>query len=75
LQDGKVTPNIRVAVSFKGVGENLSTATAMSNAKGLVTIYLTNLGKKKGTSVVTAQIDGGSAKTTASIVWVAGKLG
>ncbi|MEY4349040.1 MAG: hypothetical protein RL719_337 [Actinomycetota bacterium] len=75
LQDGKVAPNIRVAVSFKGVGENLSTATATSNSSGLVTIYLTNLGKKKGTSVVTAQIDGGSAKTTASIVWVAGKLG
>ena len=75
LQDGKITPNIRVAVSFKGVGENLSTATAMSNSKGLVTIYLTNLTKKKGTSVVTAQIDGGKAKTTSSIVWVTGKLG
>lgn len=75
LQDGKVTPNIRVAVSYKGVGENLSTATAMSNSKGLVTIYLTNLAKKKGTSIVTAQIDGGTAKTISSIVWVTGKLG
>ncbi len=75
MQDGKVAANIRVAVSYKGMGENLSTETAMSNSKGLVTIYLTNLAKKKGTSVVTAKIDGATAKATASIVWVSGKLG
>ncbi len=73
-QDGKVAAGIRVAVSFKGVGSFLSTAVATSDSKGLVTVYLCNLKKTKGSSVVSVKIDGGTASAKSTINWVAGSL-
>ena len=74
-QDGKLTAGIRVAVSFKGVGAYLSTAIATSDSKGLVTVYLSNQKKTKGSSVVTVKIDGGTATAKSMISWVSGSLG
>ena len=74
-QDGKPAAGIRVTVGFKGVGSNLSTEVATSNSSGLVTIYLSNLVKKKGASVVSVKIDGGTASAKATINWVSGSLG
>jgi len=73
-QDGKPAAGIRVAVSFKGVGSSLSTSVATSDSKGLVTVYLCNLNKVKGSSVVSVKIDGGTASSKATINWVAGTL-
>lgn len=74
-QDGKLTAGIRVAVSFKGVGAYLSTAVATSDSKGLVTVYLSNQKKTKGSSVVTVKIEGGTATAKSTIAWVSGSLG
>ena len=74
-QDGKPAAGIRVAVSFKGVGSFLSTTVATSDSKGLVTVYLCNLTKSKGSSVVTVKIDGGTASAKSTIAWVSGSLG
>ena len=73
-QDGKPAAGIRVAVSFKGVGSFLSTSVATSDSKGLVTVYLCNFKKIKGSSVVSVKIDGGTASSKATINWVAGTL-
>jgi hypothetical protein len=74
-QDGKPAAGIRVTVSFKGVGSNLSTSVATSNSKGLLTVYLSNLTKTRGASVVSVKIDGGTASAKATINWVSGSLG
>ena len=74
-QDGKPTAGIRVAVSFKGVGAYLSTAVATSDSKGLVTVYLSNQKKTKGSSVVTVKVEGGTATAKSTIAWVSGSLG
>lgn len=73
-QNGKVTAGIRVLISFKGVGGFLSTSSATSDSKGLVTAYLANFTKTKGTSVVSAKIDGGASSAKATLVWVTGYL-
>ena len=73
-QDGKPTAGVRVKVTFKGLGSFLSADVATSDAKGIVTVFLCNLGKSKGSTVVTALIDGGTGKATASIDWVSGVL-
>lgn len=74
-QDGKLTAGIRVAVSFKGVGAYLSTTVATSDSKGLVTVYLSNQKKTKGSSIVTVKIEGGTATAKSTIAWVSGSLG
>jgi hypothetical protein len=74
-QNGKPTKGIRVAVSFKGVGAYLSTAIATSDSKGLVTVYLSNQKKARGSSVVTVKVDGGTATAKSTITWVSGSLG
>ncbi len=73
-QDGKAAAGIRVTVKFTGIGAYLSTAVATSDAKGIVTVYLSNFAKKKGSSVVTVKIDGGTATSKATINWVGGSL-
>lgn len=74
-QDGKLTGGIRVAVSFKGVGAYLSTTVATSDSKGVVTVYLSNQKKTKGSSVVTVKVQGGTASAKSTISWVSGSLG
>jgi len=71
-QDGKPASGIRALVSFAGLGAFLSTNVATSDAHGIVTVYLSNLSKAKGSSVITVRIDGGTGIARASITWVAG---
>lgn len=68
-QNGKAASGVRVKFSFKGVGENLSAASAVSDKKGLVTVFLTNLKFFRGHAAVKAQVIGGSAKATGYIWW------
>ena len=73
-QDGKVASGVRLKVSYKGVGKFLSASIANSDSAGLVTIYLCNPAKVKGSTVVSVAVDGGAGKSSATIVWVSGNL-
>jgi len=76
----KITENNAAVVGMKadltktGLGENLSVSSAASDSQGFIYVYLSNLGAKKGSSVITATIQGTSIKTTATITWLTGKL-
>lgn len=74
-QDGKATPGIRVTATFKGLGSFLSSSTSTSDSKGVVTFYLSNFTKTKGSSVISVKVEGGAASSKASILWVSGSLG
>lgn len=66
---GKPSPGVRVKFSFTGIGENLSAINAVSDSKGLVTVYLTNLKFYRGSAKITARVAGGHAKAVAYIWW------
>ena len=66
---GKVSAGVRVKLTFSGVGENLSAVYAVSNKKGLVTVYLTNLKFYRGSAKITARVVGGATKAVAYIWW------
>lgn len=68
-QNGKPSAGVRVKFSFKGIGENLSAASGVSDKKGLVTVFLTNLKFYRGSAAVKAQVIGGTAKATGYIWW------
>jgi hypothetical protein len=76
LTDGaKPSVGVKVNVTLKGIGDNLSVNTATSDSKGMVWVYVANTGAKKGTSTVTVAVDGTQAKGSATIKWVSGTLG
>lgn len=66
---GKPSAGVRVKFSFTGIGENLSDVNTVSNSKGLVTVYLTNLKFYRGSAKITARVVGGTAKADAYIWW------
>ncbi|MFM7030769.1 MAG: hypothetical protein ACKOWK_06875 [Micrococcales bacterium] len=68
-QGNIASPNIRVSVSFTGVGAYLSATSALSDSDGLVTVYLSDLKRAKGKAVISAQIDGGTSAGTSTITW------
>jgi len=74
-EGSKASTGVKVAISLKGIGDNLSAATATSDAKGFVWVYVANTSNKKGTSTVTVSVIGTAAKGSASIKWVSGTLG
>ena len=76
LADGaKASVGVKVNVTLKGIGDNLSVSTATSDSKGFVWVYVANISAKKGTSTVTVAVDGTAAKGVATIKWVSGTLG
>jgi len=76
----KITENNAPVVGMKadlvlsGIGENLSSASGTSDSQGVIYVYLSDLSSKKGTSVLTATIQGTSIKTTSTVSWLTGKL-
>ena len=66
---GKASAGVKVRLSFKGVGENLSAVNSVSDNHGLVTVYLTNLKFFRGSAKVKASVVGGSASATSYIWW------
>lgn len=68
-QHGKASAGVRVKFSFKGVGENLSAVNAVSDKRGLVTVYLTNLKFRRGSTAVKARVIGGTAVATGYVWW------
>jgi len=66
---GKPAAGVRVKLTFTGVGENLSALSTVSNSKGMVTVYLTNLKFFRGSAKITARVVGGHAKAVAYIWW------
>lgn len=74
-QNGKPTAGIRVNATFKGLGSFLSSTTTTSDSKGLVTFYLSNFTKSRGSSLISVRIDGGSGTAKSTILWVSGVLG
>lgn len=66
---GKPSAGVRVKFSFKGVGENLSALNGVSDKRGLVTVYLTNLKFQRGSAVVKARVIGGTAIATGYVWW------
>ena len=76
LSEGaRVSTGVKVSIALKGIGDNLSAATATSDSKGFVWIYVANTSAKKGTSTVTVSVIGTAAKGSATIKWVSGTLG
>lgn len=69
LSAGVPASGINVALSVTGVGENLSSATAVSNSRGLIVVYLSNFSARPGSAVITAIVIGGSSSAQARIVW------
>ena len=74
-EGAKASVGVKVNVSLKGIGDNLSVTTATSDSKGMVWVYVANTASKKGTSTVTVSVDGTQAKGSATIKWVSGSLG
>ena len=74
LDGNKPSAGVKVTIALKGVGDNLSAATATSDSAGLVWVYVADLKAKKGTSTVTVTVLGTQTKGSATIKWVAGKL-
>lgn len=76
LAEGAVASvGVKVNIKLKGIGDNLSAMNAISDAKGLVWVYVANTSGKKGLSTVTVSVVGTTAKGEATIKWVAGSLG
>lgn len=69
LQGSVIAPNVRLSVSFTGVGAYLSATSVTSDANGLATIYLSNLKKTKGKAVISVLVDGGASNAKATITW------
>ncbi|NBY44183.1 MAG: hypothetical protein EBQ61_05415 [Micrococcales bacterium] len=65
--------DMKVDLSFKGLGSNPSALSTTSDSQGIVFFYLANLTTKKGTSVVTAVISGTQIKATATVTWANAK--
>lgn len=74
-QGVKTSAGIRVTATFKGLGSFLSSATASSDSKGLVTFYLSNFTKSRGSSVISVRVEGGASTAKSTILWVSGSLG
>ncbi|OXE35126.1 MAG: hypothetical protein CGW95_15820 [Phenylobacterium zucineum] len=74
LDAGKPSEGVKVTIAFKGVGDNLSSTTATSDASGLVWVYLADIKAKRGTSKVTVTVLGTTTKGSASVKWMTGKL-
>lgn len=73
-ENGNLVAGMKADIVKAGIGENLSSTSATSDAQGLIYVYLSDLSGKKGNSVITVTIQGTSIKTTATISWLAGKL-
>jgi hypothetical protein len=74
-EGAKASTGVKVSIALKGIGDNLSAATATSDSKGFVWVYVANTSGKKGTSTVTVSVIGTAAKALATIKWVSGSLG
>jgi hypothetical protein len=76
----KITENnaavsgMKADITKTGIGENLSSTSATSDAQGIIYVYLSDLSAKKGNSVITVSIQGTVIKTTGTVVWLTGKL-
>jgi len=74
-EGAKASTGVKVSIALKGIGDNLSSATATSDSKGFVWVYVANTTAKKGTSTITVSVIGTAAKASATIKWVSGSLG
>ncbi len=74
-EGSKASTGVKVAIALKGIGDNLSAATATSDSKGFVWVYVANTSGKKGISTVTVSVIGTAAKGSATVKWVSGTLG
>ena len=74
LDGGKPSAGVKVSIAFTGIGDNLSSTSAVSDSSGLVWVYLANLKAKRGTSKVTVTVLGTTTKGSASVKWMTGKL-
>lgn len=74
-EGAKASTGVKVSIALKGIGDNLSAATATSDSKGFVWVYVANTTAKKGTSTITVSVIGTAAKASATIKWVSGSLG
>jgi len=74
LDAGKPAAGVKVSIAFTGIGDNLSSTSAVSDSSGLVWVYLANLKAKHGSSKVTVTVLGTSTKGSASVKWLTGKL-
>jgi len=65
--------DMRVEMTFTGLGSNPSASSVTSDAQGVVTYYLANLTSRKGSTLITATISGTQIKTSATVSWLTAK--
>jgi len=74
LNGTTLAPDVKAVVTVTGISDHVSATSVVSNAQGVAWIYVANLSKKRGNTVVTLQVDGSSSSSSSTIRWVAGTL-